>query len=154
MIDVIKPKLMHFGPLPIRILAGTAFIIHGYPKFGNISGIQGFMGSLGVPGELALPLAILETLGGVLLILGVLTRVSGILLAIEMTLTSLIVKLEGGFLGGQGQPGFEVDLLLMAMVISLVITGPGRVSIEWDVIKREIFPRGKALVPTSGQQQS
>jgi putative oxidoreductase len=88
-------------------------------------------------------------LGGVLLILGVLTRVSGILLAIEMTLTSLIVKLEGGFLGGQGQPGFEVDLLLMAMVISLVITGPGRVSIEWDVIKREIFPRGKALVPTS-----
>lgn len=132
-------------------MAGIAFILHGYPKFGNISGLQGFMGSLGVPGELALPLAILETLGGILLILGVLTRISGILLAIEMVFTSLLVKLEGGFLGGQGQPGFEVDMLLMAMAISLVITGPGRISIEWDVIKREIFPKGKALVPLKAQ---
>ena len=142
-----KLNPMHFGPLPIRIMAGTAFILHGYPKFGNIPGIQGFMGSLGVPGELALPVAILETIGGILLILGVLTRISAILLAIEMSLTSLVVKLQGGFLGGQGQPGFEIDLLLMAMAISLVITGPGRVSIEWDVIKREIFPKGKVSVP-------
>jgi hypothetical protein len=30
------------------------------------------------------------------------------------------------------------------------LTGPGRISIEWDVLKREIFPRGKAIV----QQQN
>ncbi len=142
---------MHFGPFPIRIMAGIAFIIHGYPKFEDIAGLQGFMGSLGVPGELALPIAILETLGGILLILGVLTRVSGILLAIEMVLTTLVVKLENGFLGGQGQPGYEVDLLLMAMAISLVITGPGRISLEWDVLKREIFPKGKAAIPARPQ---
>ncbi len=142
-----RPSPIHFGPLPIRIMAGIAFIIHGYPKFENIAGLQGFMGSLGVPAELALPIAILETLGGILLILGVLTRVSGILLAIEMVLTTLVVKLENGFLGGQGQPGFEVDLLLLAMAASLIITGPGRISIEWDVLKREIFPKGKSAIP-------
>lgn len=142
-----KPNPMHFGPLPLRILAGTAFILHGYPKFGNIAGVQGFFASLGIPGELALPVALLETIGGILLILGVLTRVSGILLAIEMTLISVIVKLQNGFLGGQGRSGFELELLLMAMSASLVLTGPGRISIEWDVIKREIFPKGKVPVP-------
>ena len=34
----------------------------------------------------------------------------------------------------------------MAIGISLLLTGPGRISIEWDVLKREIFPRGKAYV--------
>jgi hypothetical protein len=36
--------------------------------------------------------------------------------------------------------------LLVAVCVSLLLTGPGRISIEWDVLKREIFPRGKALV--------
>jgi hypothetical protein len=29
-----------------------------------------------------------------------------------------------------------------------MITGPGRISVEWDVLKRELFPRGKELVPS------
>ena len=41
--------------------------------------------------------------------------------------------------------GYELELLLMAVCISLLLTGPGRISIEWDV-KREIFPRGKYLI--------
>ena len=39
-----------------------------------------------------------------------------------------------------GQGGFEVDLLLMFTSISLLLSGPGRVSIERDILKREIFP--------------
>jgi hypothetical protein len=31
------------------------------------------------------------------------------------------------------------------------LTGPGRISIEWDVLRREIFPRGKALVQNQKQ---
>lgn len=42
--------------------------------------------------------------------------------------------------------GQELDLLLLAGCASLLITGPGSASIEWDVIKREIIPRGKQLV--------
>jgi putative oxidoreductase len=73
---------------------------------------------------------------------GVLTRIASILLIILMTCTTFIVKFERGFLGG-----FEVDLLLLSIAASLLITGPGRASIEWDVLKREVFPRGKRLVP-------
>jgi hypothetical protein len=34
----------------------------------------------------------------------------------------------------------------MAVSISLLLTGPGKPSIEWDLLKREIFPKGKELV--------
>jgi putative oxidoreductase len=35
-----------FGPLPIRIMAGIAFIVAGLPKFENISINQGFLVAL------------------------------------------------------------------------------------------------------------
>lgn len=50
----------------------------------------------------------------------------------------LIVKLGNGLMG---QGGYEVDLLLMSISISLLLSGPGRVSIERDILKREIFPK-------------
>ena len=50
----------------------------------------------------------------------------------------LIVKECNDFLG-EGR--YEIDLLLMFISISLLLSGPGRVSIERDVLKREIFPK-------------
>lgn len=61
-----------------------------------------------------------------------------------MLSTTLVIKLSREFVGG-----FEVDQLLLVMAASLLITGPGRISIEWDVFKREIWPRGKTLVPAA-----
>jgi putative oxidoreductase len=69
-----------FGPLPIRILAGITFIAHGLPKFEDIAGTQGFFGSIGLPPELALPIGLLEVIGGIFLIVGVVTRISAALL--------------------------------------------------------------------------
>ncbi len=131
-------KVSSFAPLPIRVLAGTAFIMHGLPKFENTQGTQGFFGSVGIPPELALPIALLEVIGGIALILGIFTRITAILFAIEMALATLIVKSGNGFTGPQG---FEVDLLLMSIAISLLLSGPGRISIERDILKREIFPK-------------
>ena len=45
---MISKKLAMFGPLPIRILAGIAFIAHGLPKFEDVAGTQGFFGSVGI----------------------------------------------------------------------------------------------------------
>ncbi len=127
-----------FAPLPIRIIAGITFILHGLPKFSNSYGTQGFFGSVGLPPELALPISLLEIIGGIVLILGILTRIASILFIIEMIYTTLIIKFSHGF---SGPGGFEVDLLVLSIVISLLISGPGRISIERDVLKREIFPK-------------
>lgn len=131
-------KVSSFAPLPIRVMGGIAFIMHGLPKFENTQGTQGFFGSVGLPPELALPIGLLEVIGGIALILGIFTRIASILFAIEMAAAIIIVKSGNGFIG---EGGFEVDLLLMSIAISLLLSGPGRISVERDILKREMFPK-------------
>jgi putative oxidoreductase len=134
-------KLLAYGPFPIRILAGITFIAHGLPKFEDIAGTEVFFGSIGLPPELVLPIGLLEVIGGISLIIGVLTRIAAALLIIDMIGAIILVKLSKGFVGG-----YEFELLLIAISVSLLLTGPGRISIEWDVLKREIFPNGKSII--------
>ena len=91
---------------------------------------------------MALPIGLLEVIGGIALLVGVLTRIASILFIIEMIVSTITAKLSRGFIGG-----YELDLLLMAISISLLLTGPGRIiSIEWNVLKRELFPKCKQAV--------
>jgi putative oxidoreductase len=135
-------RLLEFGPLPIRMMLGATFLAHRAPSLADFGQMMGFMGRLGLPAEFAFVIAALEIGGAIAIMTGVLTRIASILLIILMMCTTFIVKFDRGFVGG-----FEVDLLLLSIAASLLITGPGRASIEWDVLKREIFPRGKKLVP-------
>ena len=57
-------KLTDYGPLPLRILAGNTFIVHGLPKFEDVAGTQGFFGIVGIPPELAVHIGLLEVIGG------------------------------------------------------------------------------------------
>jgi putative oxidoreductase len=134
-------KLLAYGPLSIMILAGITFIAHGLPKFEDITGTRGFFGSVGLPPELAIPIGLLEVIGGIFLLIGVVTRIAAALFIIEMIGAIFLVKLPDGFVGG-----YELESLLIAIAVSLLLTGPGRISIEWDVLKREIFPREKAII--------
>ena len=129
-----------FETLSIRIMAGIVFIAHGMPKFYDVSGGFGFFQSISLPSELFLPLAFLEVNGGLAILLGVLTRIASLLFIIEMTGAIVFAKLSKGFVGG-----YEFELLLISICITLALVGPGMVSIENYILKREIFPRGKQL---------
>jgi putative oxidoreductase len=80
-------------------------------------------------------------LGGVFLLVGVVTRISAALFIIDMIGAIFLVRLPDGFVDG-----YELESLLIAISVSLLIIGPGRISVEWDILKREIFPRGKAII--------
>lgn len=140
------PRAMSFGPFPLRIMLAVTFFAHRIPSLSDFGRVQGFVSQLGLPPEAAIVVAVLEIGGAVAILSGVLTRITVGLFVIFMILTTTVVKLERGFLGG-----FEVDLLLLTIGASLMITGPGRISIEWDVLKREIFPKGKLLIPSRSQ---
>src|ERR1051325_182025 len=117
---MIYEKLVQYGPLPIRMLAGIAFLIHGIPKLSNISGTEHFFSNMiGLPATLGPVVGLLEVIGGIALLVGVLTRISSILFIMEMIGSTIVAKLPRGFVGG-----YEVDLLLMAISISLLLTGP------------------------------
>jgi putative oxidoreductase len=134
-------KLMLYGPLPIRILAGITFIAHGIPKLSDPAMTQGFFGNIGLPPELAIPIGLLEVFGGFALLVGIVTRIASILFILEMIGAPIVAKLSEGFVGG-----FELDLLLMSVAISLLLTGPGKISVEYNILKRELFPKGKKIV--------
>jgi putative oxidoreductase len=126
----------------LRILVGLTFLLHGYPRLANIGGFAGFLTSLGVPapGVFAFLVTALEVGGGLLLILGLATRWVSLLFAIEMLVTTLLVKLpNAGFIAPQGGgTGAELDLLLLAAALILLTQGSGPLSIERNVLKREL----------------
>jgi len=83
------------------------------------------------------PIAHHEVIGGLDILLGILTRIASVLLIIEMLGAILTVKLSKGFIGG-----YEFELLLIAICLSLVIMGPGEYFYrECDPKKRNILQR-------------
>ena len=126
----------------LRIMVGLTYLLHGLPRLANIGGFAGFLTSLGVPapGLFAVLVTALEVGGGLLLILGLGTRWVSLLFVIEMIVTTLLVKLpNAGFIAPQGGgAGAELDLLLLAAALILLTQGSGPLSIERNVLKREL----------------
>jgi putative oxidoreductase len=134
-------KLTAYGPLPIRIVAGIAFIVYGLPKLSSIAATQNlFSHMMGLPAAMALPIGLLEVIGGIAILTGILTRITAILFIIEMIGATIII-LPKGFVGG-----YELPLLVLSISASLLLTGPGKLSVEWNILKREIFPKGKQIM--------
>ncbi len=119
-------RLLDIAFWGLRAAVGVIFIAHGTGKFGE--GFVGFLtGPLGLPPEMQIPLALAETVPGILLIIGVLTRISASLLSIIMLGAIFYVK-EASNLTGQG--GYELDLVLLAACLTIIVAGPGRISIS------------------------
>ena len=119
--------LTHFG---LRITVGVLFIVHSIGKFDVSS--KGFFSSVGLPADMAMLIGLLELIGGILLVAGVLTRISSSLLAIEMLGVMLYVKKLQSF---SGKGGVEMDLLAFAILLTIIVLGPGKISIS-HIIKK------------------
>lgn len=124
-----------YGPAVLRLVIGVIFVAHGAQKLfgvwggGGIEGTTAFFAQLGL--SPAMPLAILvgavEFVGGLLLIGGALTFFASLALTINMLVAVWKVHLAGGFFL---PAGYEFNLALMAALVSLMLTGPGALSID------------------------
>jgi putative oxidoreductase len=72
---MLQSKLIEFASLPLRVVAGVGFMIHGLPKILDIGKIQGSFTNMGVPPDLAILIGLLEFIGGLAILLGFLTRI-------------------------------------------------------------------------------
>ena len=76
-----------------RVFCGIVFIVHGDPKIMNLSGTSTFFSeNFGIPGWVAIPIAILEFFGGMLLVVGLGTRILGALFIVEMLGAMLLTE--------------------------------------------------------------
>ncbi|GAA4721981.1 DoxX family protein [Brevibacillus fulvus] len=119
------------GILILRLAVGLTFFIHGLIKFqSGLGNIGGFFESVGLPSFLAYIVAIIETFGGLAVVLGLATRFVAVLFSIVMIGAIITVKLPGGFTGNGQGAGYELDLLLLAGSICLVLTGANGLSLD------------------------
>ncbi len=124
------------GTLVLRVVLGLTFFVHGLVKFqGGIENIVGWFQSIGLPGFLAYGVGLVELIGGIMLVLGLYSRVVSGLLAIIMVGAILKVKLAVGFLGNGQMAGYELDLALMAMAIFIAINGSKAFALDRIILK-------------------
>ncbi|USK33178.1 DoxX family protein [Bacillus sp. F19] len=124
-------KNAELGGLIVRIALGFIFFVHGLTKFqGGVENTAGFFDSIGVSGFLAYPVAIIEAAGGILLMLGLGTRIISALFGLIMLGAIFTAKLGSGFIGG-----YELDVALLAMSICLVLSGSKFLSLEQVIFK-------------------
>lgn len=123
-----------FGLLLARLALGIVFIVHGYDKLfvSGISSTAAFFERLSIPLAYynAILVSNLEFFGGILLILGLLTRPLAIVFFFDMLIAFLTVHAKNGFWVKQGNSGYEYVMVLAIIALALFAAGPGSVSLD------------------------
>jgi putative oxidoreductase len=125
-------KWNDWAPFFLRIALGLVFAMHGYDKvfIKGIPGITGFLDSLGFPMAtlFAYILSYGELVFGILLILGLFTHWSAKFAVIVGIVAWAMVHAANGFFVNAG--GYEFIMLITAAALSVMITGPGKYSLD------------------------
>ena len=121
-----------------RLVLAYGFYWPAMQKVNNIEGISQWFSSMNYPFPTlnAYMAAGTETIGFVLLFLGLGTRLIAVPLMIVMIVAITTVHLGNGFEAGNN--GFEIPLYYLIMLISILISGPGRISLD-AIIKKKFF---------------
>lgn len=127
-------KIEFLGPLLIRITVGVVFIGTGWGKLHNLDKITHFFGDdlhIPWPHFNAILASSTELFGGILVLVGALTRLAALPLAFTMVVAILTAK-KDDLEGFTTLVGFE-EWSYLVMFLLLALTGPGKASIDYAV---------------------
>ena len=140
----IAPTRLNAALAIIRVATGAIFIAHGAQKLFvyGFAGVSGAFAQMGIPfAGVAGPLTgIVELLAGIALVIGLLSRLAGLGLAITMVGAIFFAHITAGFFAPNG---FEYPMALLASSIGIALAGAG----DWSV-DAYLARRGQAAVRT------
>jgi putative oxidoreductase len=139
-----KTLLSQWVPLSLRLVIGIGFMAHGWAKLSRgPSGFAKLLSQIGapLPEATAWVSTVVELLGGLAIFVGAFVEVVSVPLIVMMLVAMFTVHLKYGFSsintigltqnGPQfGPPGYEVNLLYIAGLLSLILGGAGTLSID------------------------
>ena len=129
--------------LLVRLVVGTAFILHGWPKMQNPTGWMQAFGLPPTPAALQVVAVAAEVGGGALLILGLLTPLAALALVGQMVGALAIVHLPNGdpFVSATGGASYELALVYLVIAVMFLFVGPGKLSADWPLFGRKRVER-------------
>lgn len=137
--------------LLLRLGVGVIFIVSGWGKLTGMEGTQQFFGSIGIPlpGLMAWVVALVEFLGGVMVLIGYKIKIPAVLLAFIMLVAILTVKLGGDNVFG----GMRLELMLLLTSLSLAVLGTGDYSLD-STLEKSSAPAQESGSGTDPYSQS
>jgi putative oxidoreductase len=130
----------------IRVVAGGVMLPHGMQKMFGWFGGAGFAGTIhgfgqrGFPAPLVLLVILTEFFGSIGLILGFLSRIAALSIAVDMTVAAIMVTSHFGMFinwaGKQKGEGMEFQFLMIAMALAILIAGGGAFSVDRALANR------------------
>ena len=117
------------GLLLLRLVFGLALMLHGFPKIQHATSWMG--PGAPVPGFLQFLAAFSEFFGGLAFITGLLTPIAALGVAATMLTALITVHFKHGdpFVTLHGE-SFESPLEYLTLAVMLILTGPGRLSLD------------------------
>ena len=138
-------RFQGLGALVMRVVLGVIMVAHGYTKVIPKDALYNFSHMvlrMHLPLWLGYLSAFAEFFGGMLLVVGLLTRVVAFMIAIDMAVAIMKVHLHGGLLGPNS---FALPLALFSISLMLVFTGCGWLGLD-DFAGRNRGVRNKMAV--------
>ena len=128
-------NLQPWGAFFLRLVLGVAMVYNGYDKVIPHGGFHGsafsaldhhshYVASLGLPYWLGYVSALTEFIGGILIILGLLTRFAAFLIACNMLVAIVMVTRHHGYSGS------EYALALLVISLMLLFYGAGACALD------------------------
>jgi putative oxidoreductase len=115
----------------MRVVIGIIFMMHGIDKLQmGLSNVEVWFSSIGIPGFVAYFVAMLELVGGIMLIVGLFTRYVSGLFVIMLMGAIVTTKLSVGLLGDGQMAGYELDLGFMLVLLYLVVGEQSTLSVD------------------------
>jgi putative oxidoreductase len=129
-----------------RLVLGIVFFMHGAQKtlawfggYGYHATMHFLTTTVGVPAVFAVLVIAAEFLGGIGLILGFLSRIAALGIAIDMLVAVAMVHLRNGvfmnWYGTQKGEGYEYHLFAIAICILIMVKGAGALSVDRALTK-------------------
>ncbi|EEW1660258.1 DoxX family protein [Escherichia coli] len=133
LLNAVNRMLTHedFGKLLLRLVVGGLMLFHGVHKlFAGIDGISGMLIAKGIPGFIAYGVLIGEVVAPVLIILGILTRPSALVIALTMVVAWLMVGMgKTGMLDKTGAWAIESLVYFFVAALAVAFLGAGRYAV-------------------------
>jgi len=138
-----------WAPLFLRLAIGMGFIVHGWAKLSRgPAGFGKLLAQTGVPFPhlTAWIASLVELFGGLAMLLGLFVSITAVPLIFTMLVAMFTIQINYGFSSVKtigltpqgpvfGPPGYEINLLYIAGLVSLMITGAGAFSMDGWIVK-------------------